>query len=51
MRGGGNLIRFDGRRKDEVRPVKVTRDFIKHAESMGALARRCESLADLKDAM
>ena len=32
MRGGGNLIRFDGRRKDEVRPVKVTRDFIKHAE-------------------
>ncbi|HZN45916.1 MAG TPA: ribonuclease PH [Nitrospiraceae bacterium] len=32
MRSGGNLVRFDGRRKDEVRPVKVTRDFIKHAE-------------------
>ena len=32
MRGGGNLIRFDGRRKDEVRPVNVTRNFIKHAE-------------------
>lgn len=32
MGGGGNLIRFDGRRKDEVRPVKVTRNFIKHAE-------------------
>lgn len=26
-------------------------DFVKHAESMGALARRCESLADLKTAM
>ena len=26
-------------------------DFVKHAESMGALARRCDSLADLSDAM
>jgi 3D-(3,5/4)-trihydroxycyclohexane-1,2-dione acylhydrolase (decyclizing) len=26
-------------------------DFVKNAESMGALARRCESLADLDDAM
>ncbi|MFD2054349.1 3D-(3,5/4)-trihydroxycyclohexane-1,2-dione acylhydrolase (decyclizing) [Mesorhizobium calcicola] len=26
-------------------------DFVKHAESMGALARRCESLADLEAAM
>jgi len=26
-------------------------DFAKHAESMGAMARRCESLADLADAM
>ena len=26
-------------------------DFVKNAESMGALARRCESLADLKTAM
>jgi ribonuclease PH len=32
MRGGESLIRFDGRRIDEVRPVKVTRNFIKHAE-------------------
>lgn len=32
-----------------VQPFPV--DFVKHAESMGALARRCESLADLKDAM
>lgn len=28
----GGLIRFDGRRRDQVRPVKVTRHFIKHAE-------------------
>lgn len=26
-------------------------DFVKHAESMGALARSCESLADLEEAM
>ena len=26
------LVRFDGRRRDQVRPVKVTRNFIKHAE-------------------
>ena len=32
-----------------VEPFPV--DFVKHAESMGALARRCESLADLKEAM
>lgn len=32
MRGGESLIRFDGRQRDEVRPVKVTRNFIKHAE-------------------
>ena len=30
-------------------PISV--DFVKHAEAMGALARRCESLADLADAM
>jgi ribonuclease PH len=29
---GTHLQRLDGRRKDEIRPVKVTRDFIKHAE-------------------
>ena len=26
-------------------------DFVKHAESMGALARRCDTLAELEDAM
>ncbi|MEK1887131.1 MAG: 3D-(3,5/4)-trihydroxycyclohexane-1,2-dione acylhydrolase (decyclizing) [Phyllobacterium sp.] len=43
--GFNNLIK-DCRVK-EAFPV----DFVKHAESMGALARRCESLADLKSAM
>ena len=32
MTHGMHLHRVDGRRKDEVRPVKVTRNFIKHAE-------------------
>jgi 3D-(3,5/4)-trihydroxycyclohexane-1,2-dione acylhydrolase (decyclizing) len=32
-----------------VEPFAV--DFVKHAEAMGALARRCDSLADLADAM
>jgi ribonuclease PH len=32
MRNGGQLMRFDGRRKDQIRPVKVARNFIKHAE-------------------
>lgn len=32
MSNGMGLIRFDSRRKDQVRPVKVTRNFIKHAE-------------------
>ncbi len=32
-----------------VEPFAV--DFVKHAESMGALARRCQSLADLEKAM
>src|SRR5574338_21872 len=26
------LVRFDRRRRDEIRPVKVTRNYIKHAE-------------------
>ncbi|MGR9438496.1 3D-(3,5/4)-trihydroxycyclohexane-1,2-dione acylhydrolase (decyclizing) (plasmid) [Rhizobium leguminosarum] len=43
--GFNNLIK-DCRVKE---PFAV--DFVKHAESMGALARRCESLADLKAAM
>ena len=32
MSGITGLVRFDGRRKDQIRPVKVTRNFIKHAE-------------------
>lgn len=32
MSGISGLVRFDGRRKDQIRPVKVTRNFIKHAE-------------------
>ncbi len=32
MTHGLQLHRVDGRRKDEVRPVKITRNFIKHAE-------------------
>lgn len=43
--GFNNLI-ADSRVKE---PFSV--DFAKHAESMGALARRCESLADLEAAM
>jgi ribonuclease PH len=27
-----SLLRHDGRKRDQVRPVKITRDFIKHAE-------------------
>ncbi len=29
---GSALLRVDGRRPDELRPVKITRNFIKHAE-------------------
>ena len=29
---GAGLLRVDGRRKDQLRPVKITRNFIKHAE-------------------
>lgn len=32
MTHGMQLHRIDGRRRDEVRPVKITRNFIKHAE-------------------
>jgi ribonuclease PH len=32
MTHGMHLHRVDGRRRDEVRPVKITRNFIKHAE-------------------
>ena len=32
MSGIAGLVRFDGRRKEQMRPMKVTRNFIKHAE-------------------
>ena len=32
MSAVSGLVRFDGRRKDQHRPVKITRNFIKHAE-------------------
>jgi ribonuclease PH len=32
MSSAAELLRVDGRRKDQLRPVKVTRNFIKHAE-------------------
>jgi ribonuclease PH len=32
MNAGVALLRRDGRKRDEVRPVKITRNFIKHAE-------------------
>ena len=32
MSAVAGLVRFDGRRKDQHRPVKVTRNYIKHAE-------------------
>src|SRR5689334_19484818 len=31
MNTAAGLLRADGRRKDQLRPVKVTRNFIKHA--------------------
>ena len=32
MSSAAGLLRVDGRRRDQLRPVKVTRNFIKHAE-------------------
>src|ERR1700682_6474981 len=32
MSSAAGLLRVDGRRKDQLRPVKVTRNFIIHAE-------------------
>src|SRR4029078_10500283 len=32
MSSAAGLLRVDGRRRDQLRPGKVTRDFIKHAE-------------------
>ncbi len=46
--GFNNLLK-DCRIRDREAPLHV--DFVKHAEAMGALARRCDSLADLESAM
>jgi 3D-(3,5/4)-trihydroxycyclohexane-1,2-dione acylhydrolase (decyclizing) len=46
--GFNNLLK-DCRIRDREAPLHV--DFVKHAEAMGALARRCDSLGDLESAM
>jgi len=46
--GFNNLLK-DARIKNRDNPPHV--DFAKHAEAMGALARHCESLSDLENAM
>lgn len=46
---GFNNLLTDCRVSDRENPRHV--DFVSHAESMGAPARRCESLADLENAM
>jgi 3D-(3,5/4)-trihydroxycyclohexane-1,2-dione acylhydrolase (decyclizing) len=46
---GFNNLLIDCRVKDPAAPLHV--DFAKHAESMGASARHCDSLADFKAAL
>jgi len=46
---GFNNLLVDCRVENRAAPLHV--DFAKHAESMGALARRCESLADFEVAL
>jgi ribonuclease PH len=53
MTHGMHLQRVDGRRKDEVRPVTITRNFIKHAEGsvlmeMGATRVICTASVEEK---
>jgi ribonuclease PH len=53
MTHGTHLHRVDGRRKDEVRPVTITRNFIKHAEGsvlmeMGATRVICTASVEEK---
>ncbi len=53
MDRGMNLLRLDGRRRDQVRPVKITRDFIKYAEGsvlieMGATKVICTASVEEK---
>jgi len=50
---GASLLRQDGRRRDQLRPVKVTRDFIKYAEGsvlieMGATKVICTASVEEK---
>ena len=50
---GASLLRPDGRRRDQLRPVKVTRDFIKYAEGsvlieMGATKVICTASVEEK---
>jgi 3D-(3,5/4)-trihydroxycyclohexane-1,2-dione acylhydrolase (decyclizing) len=46
---GFNNLLTDCRITDRANPLHV--DFVKHAESMGAYARHCDSLADLPEAL
>src|SRR5258708_11024419 len=46
---GFNNLLTDCRVKDPAAPLRV--DFAKHAEAMGAAARRCERLAELEAAL
>jgi 3D-(3,5/4)-trihydroxycyclohexane-1,2-dione acylhydrolase (decyclizing) len=46
---GFNNLLADCRIQDRANPLHV--DFVKHAEAMGASARKVDSLADLEDAM
>ena len=46
--GFNNLLQ-DCRIQNPENPLHV--DFVKHAESMGALSRHCENISELKDAM
>ncbi|NTG45816.1 3D-(3,5/4)-trihydroxycyclohexane-1,2-dione acylhydrolase (decyclizing) [Agrobacterium rhizogenes] len=46
---GFNNLLSDSRVQNRENPLHV--DFVKHAEAMGAKARKAESLADLEDAM
>lgn len=53
MNRGASLLRQDGRRRDQLRPVKVTRDFIKYAEGsvlieMGATKVICTASVEEK---
>ena len=53
MDRGMSLLRQDGRRRDQVRPVKITRDFIKYAEGsvlieMGATKVICTASVEEK---